>query len=201
MFTKKQFSEFFTTFYYIGKIKYCPGTFGSIAAFPVTYSLIYFVVHHKIIIPFSNLTLGEAQLVSIFIINFIICLIFLMFGIYFTKIYLNYTNLQDPKEVVIDEVVGQMLTIVLVFFSALFANESHLMKYYSQLTRNIILLFILPFCLFRFFDIVKPWPINWFDKNIKGSIGIMLDDLLAAIFAAITQYAIIFVLIDIDNRL
>ncbi|AFB21442.1 phosphatidylglycerophosphatase A family protein [Rickettsia canadensis] len=197
MFTQKWFSEFFVTFFYIGKIKYCPGTFGSLAAFPLTYLLIYFIVNNKIILPFSNLTLGEAQLVTIFIISFSICLMLLILGTYFTRIYLNYTNSEDPKEVVIDEVVGQMLIIVLVFFSALFANESHLVKYFSPLTINIILLFILPFCLFRFFDIVKPWPINWFDKNIKGSIGTMLDDLLAAIFAAVVQYAIIFVLIDI----
>ncbi|HJD59310.1 MAG TPA: phosphatidylglycerophosphatase A [Rickettsia endosymbiont of Omalisus fontisbellaquei] len=196
MFTKKRLSEVFATFFYIGKIKYCPGTFGSLAAFPLTYFLIYFIVNNKIIIPFSNLTLGEAQLVSIFIISFSICLMLLILGTYFTKIYLNYTNSEDPKEVVIDEVVGQMLTIILVFFSALFANESHLVKYFSPLTINIILLFILPFCLFRFFDILKPWPINWFDKNIKGSIGVMLDDLLAAIFATVVQYAIIFVLID-----
>lgn len=196
MFTKKRLSEVFATFFYIGKIKYCPGTFGSLAAFPLTYFLIYFIVNNKIIIPFSSLTLGEAQLVSIFIISFSICLMLLILGTYFTKIYLNYTNSEDPKEVVIDEVVGQMLTIILVFFSALFANESHLVKYFSPLTINIILLFILPFCLFRFFDILKPWPINWFDKNIKGSIGVMLDDLLAAIFATVVQYAIIFVLID-----
>lgn len=196
MFTKKRLSEVFATFFYIGKIKYCPGTFGSLAAFPLTYFLIYFIVNNKIIIPFSSLTLGEAQLVSIFIISFSICLMLLILGTYFTKIYLNYTNSEDPKEVVIDEVVGQMLTIVLVFFSALFANESHLIKYFSPLTINVILLFILPFCLFRFFDILKPWPINWFDKNIKGSIGVMLDDLLAAIFATVVQYAIIFVLID-----
>ncbi|WP_341787477.1 phosphatidylglycerophosphatase A [Rickettsia endosymbiont of Cantharis rufa] len=196
MFTKKRLSEVLATFFYVGKIKYCPGTFGSLAAFPLTYFLIYFIVNNKIIIPFSNLTLGEAQLVSIFIISFSICLMLLILGIYFTKIYLNYTNSEDPKEVVIDEVVGQMLTIILVFFSALFANESHLVRYFSPLTINIMLLFILPFCLFRFFDILKPWPINWFDKNIKGSIGVMLDDLLAAIFATVVQYAIIFVLID-----
>jgi len=197
MLTKKRLSEFFVTFFYIGKIKYCPGTFGSIAAFPLCYFIMYFIVNNKIIIPFSNLTLNEAQLVSLVLITSVICLLLLISGTYFTKIYLNYTNSEDPKEVVIDEVVGQMLTIVLVFFSALFANESHLIKYFSPLTINIILLFILPFCLFRFFDILKPWPINWLDKNIKGSLGVMIDDLAAAIFAAVTQYAIIFVLIDI----
>ncbi|ASX27990.1 phosphatidylglycerophosphatase A [Rickettsia sp. MEAM1 (Bemisia tabaci)] len=196
MFTKKQFSEFFVTFFYIGKIKYCPGTFGSLAAFPLCYAIMYFVVDNKIIIPFANLTLNEAQLVSIVIIASAICLLLLILGTYFTKIYLNYTDSKDPKEVVIDEVVGQLLTVILVFFSAIFANESNLVKHFSTLKVSIILLFILPFCLFRLFDILKPWPINWLDKNIKGSLGVMVDDLAAAIFAAVTQYAIVFVLID-----
>jgi len=39
------------------------------------------------------------------------------------------------------------------------------------------------FVLFRFFDIIKPWPINWVDKSVSGGLGIMLDDLLAAIYA------------------
>ncbi|HJD65118.1 MAG TPA: phosphatidylglycerophosphatase A [Rickettsia endosymbiont of Diachasma alloeum] len=196
MFTKKQFSEFFVTFFYIGKIKYCPGTFGSLAAFPLCYAIMYFIVDNKIIIPFANLTLNEAQLVSVVIIASFICLLLLILGTYFTKIYLNYTDSKDPKEVVIDEVVGQMLTVILVFFSVVFANESNLVKYFSTLKVSIILLFILPFCLFRFFDIIKPWPINWLDKNIKGSLGVMVDDLAAAIFAAVIQYAIVFVLID-----
>ncbi|WP_342226488.1 phosphatidylglycerophosphatase A family protein [Rickettsia endosymbiont of Urophora cardui] len=196
MFTKKQFSEFFVTFFYIGKIKYCPGTFGSLAAFPVCYAIMYFVVDNKLIIPFANLTLNEAQLVSVVIIASAICLLLLILGTYFTKIYLNYTDSKDPKEVVIDEVVGQLLTVILVFFSAVFVNESNVIKHLSTLKVSIILLFILPFCLFRLFDILKPWPINWLDKNIKGSLGVMVDDLAAAIFAAVTQYAIVFVLID-----
>ncbi|HJD67898.1 MAG TPA: phosphatidylglycerophosphatase A [Rickettsia endosymbiont of Bembidion lapponicum] len=196
MFTKKQFSEFFVTFFYIGKIKYCPGTFGSLAAFPLCYAIMYFVIDNKVIIPFANLTLNEAQLVSMVIIASAICLLLLILGTYFTKIYLNYTDSKDPKEVVIDEVVGQLLTVILVFFSAIFANESNLVKHFSTLKVSIILLFILPFCLFRLFDILKPWPINWLDKNIKGSLGVMVDDLAAAIFAAVTQYAIVFVLID-----
>ncbi|WP_341788619.1 MULTISPECIES: phosphatidylglycerophosphatase A [unclassified Rickettsia] len=196
MFTKKQFSEFFVTFFYIGKIKYCPGTFGSLAAFPLCYAIMYFVVDNKIIIPFANLTLNEAQLVSVVIIASVICLLLLILGTYFTKIYLNYTDSKDPKEVVIDEVVGQLLTVILVFFSAVFVNESNVIKHLSTLKVSIILLFILPFSLFRLFDILKPWPINWLDKNIKGSLGVMVDDLAAAIFAAVTQYAIVFVLID-----
>jgi phosphatidylglycerophosphatase A len=44
------------------------------------------------------------------------------------------------------------------------------------------------FLLFRFFDILKPWPISWIDKNISGGIGIMADDLLAGGFTAIILY-------------
>ncbi|TQV66954.1 phosphatidylglycerophosphatase A [Exilibacterium tricleocarpae] len=42
---------------------------------------------------------------------------------------------------------------------------------------------LLGFVLFRFFDIVKPWPISWLDKNVHGGLGIMVDDVLAGIFA------------------
>ena len=41
------------------------------------------------------------------------------------------------------------------------------------------------FALFRFFDIVKPWPIRWLDRHVEGGFGIMLDDVVAGIFAAI----------------
>ncbi len=41
------------------------------------------------------------------------------------------------------------------------------------------------FVLFRFFDIIKPWPIKWLDKKVKGGFGIMVDDLIAGVFAAI----------------
>lgn len=41
------------------------------------------------------------------------------------------------------------------------------------------------FILFRFFDIVKPWPIGWLDKKLHGGLGIMIDDIVAGIFAAL----------------
>ncbi|WP_410498296.1 phosphatidylglycerophosphatase A [Chitinibacter sp. S2-10] len=44
---------------------------------------------------------------------------------------------------------------------------------------------LLAFVLFRFFDIVKPWPIRWFDQQVKGGLGVMLDDLIAAVFAIV----------------
>ena len=49
---------------------------------------------------------------------------------------------------------------------------------------------LLGFLLFRFFDIIKPWPIRWLDKKVHGGLGIMLDDIVAGIFAAICLYFI-----------
>jgi phosphatidylglycerophosphatase A len=69
----------------------------------------------------------------------------------------------DPPEVVIDEVAGYFVTVFLLPFS-----------WWG---------FILGFLLFRIFDILKPFPIRTIDKNVKGGIGICLDDIVAGIYA------------------
>jgi phosphatidylglycerophosphatase A len=69
----------------------------------------------------------------------------------------------DPKEVVIDEVCGMWL--VLAFVPPTWLG------------------YAVAFALFRLFDIVKPWPISWVDKHVKGGFGVMVDDVLAAMFA------------------
>jgi phosphatidylglycerophosphatase A len=71
----------------------------------------------------------------------------------------------DPPIVVIDEVAAQWLVLL----------PAHL----------DLFSYALAFLLFRFFDIWKPWPVSWADRNIKGGFGIMLDDLLAAIYAVL----------------
>lgn len=182
MFNRYKFAEFIVTFFYIGKIKYCPGTFGSLAAFPLCYWILYLSM--------------QVELISIFIIAFLICLLLFILGTYFSSIYIHYSKQEDPREVVIDEVVGQMLTLILSFPSVFFMNYSELTKYLSSPVLNFIFLLALPFALFRFFDIIKPWPINWLDANIKGGIGVMVDDIAAAVFASVMHYAITFSLID-----
>lgn len=79
------------------------------------------------------------------------------------------TEDKDPSPIVIDEVVGLWLTLTL-----------------APLTPLGI---ALAFGLFRLFDIVKPWPVRWADKNISGATGIMLDDVLAGIWAALVLLA------------
>ena len=52
---------------------------------------------------------------------------------------------------------------------------------------------IVGFVLFRFFDVIKPWPIGWLDKRVEGGLGIMVDDLLAGVYAAVLlQLALVF---------
>ena len=117
-------------------------------------------------------------------------------GTFCTKIYIQELDNQDPKEVVIDEVVGQMLTIILCFFSSM-------MLYFSPLSDVIpfpyfdaIFIFLLPFILFRLFDILKPWPIDFVDRQVKGALGVMLDDLVAAIFASTIHYILALIILD-----
>ncbi|WP_231715662.1 phosphatidylglycerophosphatase A family protein [Desulfosarcina widdelii] len=70
---------------------------------------------------------------------------------------------RDPGLVVIDEVCGMAVTLFAFPFIPVFV--------------------IVGFALFRVFDILKPFPIRWFDKNVKGGLGIILDDIIAGIFA------------------
>ena len=79
------------------------------------------------------------------------------------------TGAQDPGSIVVDEVAGQWLTL-------LFAPLDPLS-------------YALGFVLFRIADITKPWPASWADRKIKGGIGIMLDDLLAAAYALLVMLA------------
>ena len=80
---------------------------------------------------------------------------------------------EDPQEIVIDEFVGQMLPLLAI-------------PIYETLNPAPKLLYCLAaFVIFRFFDIIKPFPINYIDNNTKGSLGVMLDDIVAGIFTII----------------
>ena len=97
--------------------------------------------------------------------------IFVFFiGIFASEFCINHFSSSDPKQVVIDEIVAQWLVLLIVPLEPL----------------N----YLVGFIIFRFFDIFKPWPISWIDKNLKGGFGIMADDVLAAVFAMIILYGV-----------
>lgn len=185
-------AEFFATVCYIGKIKVAPGTFGSIAAFPLCYIIMEFTLKNQVVFQISGFNESEQQFLSLFCIEIFAAIVVFVIGTYFTSIYIKNMAEQDPREVVIDEVVGQMLTVILSSFSVIFLYTSSLPHKIDEIYTDFIFLFLLPFVLFRIFDIFKPWPINWFDSNIKGAFGVMIDDIVAAFFAVISQYVIVF---------
>ena len=197
MLNNHKFTEFIVTSCYVGKVKYCPGTWGSLIAFPLAYIIVHFTKTNKAIFLSDGLNIAQAQLLTLFLANFLVVKILFAIGVYYSSLYIKQHNIEDPKEIVIDEVVGQLLTINLCFISSGLIHNSDIAQILSANVINIIFLLIMPFILFRIFDITKPWPINWLDSNIKGGLGVMLDDVLAAIFASIIHYVLVFVIIDL----
>ena len=197
---RKKLAEFIVTVGYIGKIKYASGTFGSLFAFPLCYIIMHFILNSQIVFPIIGFNVAEQQIITLIIIETLAAIILFILGTYFTAIYLEGSADKDPREVVIDEVVGQMLVIILCLFSVVFALGTSLPEHLNAQIIDFIFLFLSPFVLFRIFDIKKPWPINWLDKNIKGAFGVMIDDVAAALFAVVTHYVIVFFLLDFYAR-
>ena len=87
----------------------------------------------------------------------------------------NLLKSHDSSTIVIDEFLG--IFLIILFYD------------YLKFTNDFIM-FLLILILFRFFDILKIFPINWVDKNIKNSFGVVLDDLLAGVYSIIVLYSI-----------
>ena len=146
----------FVTLFGIGKIKIIPGTFGSLA----TALLLFFLFHILKISP--NIILFT--IVAIFFISFFAVNTFIK----------DLTN-KDPKEVVIDEFIGQSIPLYLYEVSHNTPKDSvDALKFY-----------LIIFILFRIFDIVKPFPANYFDKNFKNSFGVIMDDVVAGLYVVL----------------
>ena len=148
-----RYTSIIVTFFGIGKCPISPGTLAS--AFALLLSPL--------------ITINNQ--ISIILISFL-----LIIGTIMSNIYAKNTNTSDPKEVVIDEVAGQLVTIYLYLYMC---NRFDITEHFNITT--VVLCFI----LFRIFDIIKPLPIYLCDKYITGGIGIMLDDVVAAAIAAI----------------
>jgi len=128
------------------------------------------------------------SLIFIFFYNFQVSVLVLIFGVslifiysvYSIDAYKDYFNEIDSKEIVIDELVGQSIPI-LTIYSLIGNNEIY----------NFIIYTVFSFALFRLFDITKPYPINKIDKHMKNGFGVMLDDVVAGIYAAVFLLIII----------
>ena len=154
----------FVTLFGIGKIKSIPGSFASLA----TTIFLFFILNILNISP-------SIILFSIIIIFFI--------SLYAVNIFIKDLDNKDPKEVVIDEFIGQSIPICLYEI----AHEG------SKETSQILTSYFIMFILFRIFDIVKPYPVSYYDKNFKNSFGVIMDDVCAGLYvvAVLVLYMVI----------
>ena len=98
------------------------------------------------------------------------------YSLYAIKTVENEFEQKDARQIVIDEVIGQSIPILLIEYIAYSQNQSFGADLY---------LYSMSFFLFRFFDIFKPFPIRYFDKNYKNSFGILFDDILAGLYVVL----------------
>ena len=141
------------TLFGIGKLKIIPGSYASLA----TTIFLFFLFHILKISP--NIIL------------FFVIIIFFI-SLWIVKIFIKDLDNKDPKEVVIDEFIGQSIPICLYEI----AHDG--IKDTSQVLTYYFIIFI----LFRFFDIVKPFPVSYYDKNFKNSFGVIMDDVCAGLY-------------------
>ena len=157
----KKFDLLFITFFNIGRIKFASGTLASLAT-----CVLFFLF---------------ADLITIKYLFFITLIAFFYSLIAINNCHREFKS-EDPHEIVIDEVVGQMLVLIAI------------PVYETLYPTNIYFYCIASFFLFRLFDIWKPYPINYIDTNVKGSLGIMLDDIFASFYSIVILSLILFFL-------
>ncbi len=160
----KNINYLFVTFFGIGTIRYASGTIASL----ITTIFLFSIFH---IINLSN----------IIILIFLILVFFYSF--YAVADYIEDKENKDPKEVVIDEFIGQSIPIYLYEISH--GSEKDFF--------DSILFYLYIFILFRFFDIKKPFPVSFFDEKFKNSFGVIFDDVIAGFYVVLTL--IIFMII------
>ena len=141
----------------LGKVPKIPGTFGSLATV-----IILYIFFHVLNIT-SNVIL--IVLIIIFILSFLS-----------VAFHIKDNDNKDPKEIIIDELIGQSIPIYLY-------EISHGTEKSSD---EAIIFYSICFILFRFFDIVKPFPVSYFDKNYKNSFGVIMDDVCAGFYVVLS---------------
>jgi phosphatidylglycerophosphatase A len=137
------------TWFGAGLMPKAPGTWGSLAALPFAWAIAHFA---------GPLWLLPAA-----------ALLFLV-GWAASNVIVSVSQSQDPQSIVIDEVVGQWLTLAVA--------PPHLLPY------------AVGFVAFRLADITKPFPAGWADRHVGGGLGVMLDDALAALYSALATAVI-----------
>ena len=153
----KNINSLFVTMFGLGKVPKIPGTFGSL----VTVIILYLYFHVFNLSP-----------------NLILPFLLVVFILSFTAVanYIKDNENKDPKEVIIDEFIGQSIPIYLY-------EISHGIE---KSPNEALIFYGICFLLFRFFDITKPFPVSFFDKNFKNSFGVIMDDVCAGFYVVLS---------------
>ena len=155
----KKTNLIFVTFLGAGYIKFASGTFASLFT-----SIIFFYLF-RLYISIEHFLFLCLAMILVF-----------TYSLYAIKTIENEFEQKDARQIVIDEVIGQSIPILLIEYIAYLQTQSFGADLY---------LYIASFFLFRFFDILKPFPISYFDKNYKNSFGILFDDVLAGVYTSV----------------
>ena len=153
----KTFNTLFVTMFGLGKVPKIPGTFGSLA----TVIILYLFFHILNLSP------------NIILIGLIIIFIYSFSAV---ASHIKDNKNKDPKEIIIDEFIGQSIPIYLYEISH--GTEKS--------PDEAVIFYSVCFVLFRFFDIAKPFPVSFFDKNFKNSFGVIMDDVCAGFYVVIS---------------
>ena len=153
----KALNYLFVTCFGIGSFRFAPGTITSFVTTIFLFSLFH-------VINLSSNTI------------LIVLLLIFAYSFYAVSEYIKDNKNKDPKEVVIDEFIGQSIPIYLYEI----AHET------IKNSEEAALFYLYIFILFRYFDIKKPFPVNYFDKNFKNSFGVILDDVIAGLYVVLT---------------
>ena len=159
----KKINVMLSTFFGYGYFTKIPGTITSL----ITTIFIYIAYEH---LEYNNLK---------FSIIFFLLLFFYSF--YAVKDSESEFKDKDPKQIVFDEVLGQSMPLIFL----LYLNQN------NQLSLQVEFYYVLSFLFFRFFDIIKPFPVSYFDNNFKNYFGIIMDDIMAGLYSMLLIYLII----------
>ena len=160
----KKINFLFVTLFGIGKISKIPGSIASL----VTTVFLFFLFH------VVNIS-ANIILVSIIVVFFV--------SLWSVSIFIKALDNKDPNEVVIDEFIGQSIPICLYEI----AHEG------TKETSQVLTFYFIMFILFRIFDIAKPYPVSYYDKNFNNSFGVIMDDVCAGLYvvAVLVLYMVI----------
>jgi len=153
----KKLNSIFVTMFSLGRIGFIPGTFGSLA------TVIFLFICFHILNISSNIIL-------------IILVIAFAYSFIAIRNYTENNKNKDPEEIIIDEFIGQAIPIYLYEISH--GTEKTI--------DQAVIVYTVCFILFRFFDILKPFPVSYFDKKYKNSFGVVMDDVCAGLYVVLS---------------